>query len=66
MTIDNKNGTMIALNNLVINLERDLESFETYVKNEIIPLIAGKEPPPSDSDPCWIYLKQFGFEYEED
>ena len=49
-----------------INYDIDLEFFENYVKTEIIPLIAGKEPPPSDSDPCWVYLKQFGFEYEED
>lgn len=49
-----------------ISYEIDLESFENYVKNEIIPLIAGKEPQPTDSDPCWVYLKQFGFEYEED
>jgi hypothetical protein len=29
-------------------------------------LIAGKEPAPTDADSCWVYLKQFGFEYEED
>lgn len=49
-----------------ISYDIDLESFENYVKNEIIPLIAGKEPPPTDTDPCWVYLKQFGFEYEEE
>ncbi len=49
-----------------INYDIDLESFENYVKNQIIPLIAGKEPAPTDSDSCWVYLKQFGFEYEED
>jgi hypothetical protein len=49
-----------------INYDIDLESFENYVINEIIPLIAGKEPAPTEKDSCWVYLKQFGFEYEED
>jgi hypothetical protein len=43
-----------------------LEEFESFIKNQVIPLIVGKEPPPTDDDPCWVYLKQFGFEYEED
>ena len=49
-----------------INYEIDLDDFEQYIKNEVIPLIAGKEPAPTDTDSCWVYLKQFGFEYEED
>ena len=49
-----------------INYDIDLDAFENYVKTEIIPLIAGKEPPPTESDSCWVYLKQFGFEYEEE
>ena len=49
-----------------IEYDINLEDFENYIKNEVIPLIAGKEPAPSDNDPCWTYLKQFGFEYEED
>jgi hypothetical protein len=44
----------------------DLDVFEEFIKKQVIPLIAGKEPPPTDDDPCWVYLKQFGFEYEED
>jgi len=44
----------------------EVEEFENYVKNEIIPLLAGKEPKPTDDDPQWEYLKQFGFEYVED
>lgn len=49
-----------------INYEINLDDFENYIKNEVIPLIAGKEPAPTDADSCWVYLKQFGFEYEQD
>jgi len=49
-----------------IEYDFNLEEFEKFIKNQVIPLIAGKEPPPTDDDPCWVYLKQFGFEYEED
>jgi hypothetical protein len=49
-----------------IEYDFDLKEFESFIKNQVIPLIAGKEPPPTDDDPCWVYLKQFGFEYEED
>ena len=44
----------------------DLDEFVEFIKKQIIPLIAGKEPAPKDDDPCWVYLKQFGFEYEEE
>jgi hypothetical protein len=40
--------------------------FENFVKNEVIPFLMGPEPKPEDSDPCWYYLKQFGFEYEQE
>ena len=49
-----------------IEYDFDLEEFESFIKNKVIALVAGKEPPPTDDDPCWVYLKQFGFEYEED
>lgn len=49
-----------------IEYDLNLEEFENFIKNQVIPLIGGKEPPPTDDDPCWVYLKQFGFEYEED
>jgi hypothetical protein len=49
-----------------IEYDLDLAEFENFIKHKVIPLIAGKEPPPNDDDPCWVYLKQFGFEYEED
>lgn len=49
-----------------IGYDINLEDFENFIKNDVIPLIAGKEPPPTDEDPCWVYLKQFGFEYEEE
>ena len=42
------------------------EVFENFIKNEIIPFLMGPEPKPEDSDPCWVYLKQFGFEYEQE
>lgn len=44
----------------------DEEDFVEFIKYKIIPLLAGKEPKPAESDPCWSYLKQFGFEYEEE
>ncbi len=44
----------------------DEEDFVEFIKYKIIPLLAGKEPKPTESDPCWSYLKQFGFEYEEE
>ena len=44
----------------------DLDEFVEFIKKQVIPLIAGKEPAPKDDDPCWVYLKQFGFEYEEE
>lgn len=42
------------------------DDFVKFISEKIIPLLAGKEPMPKDSDPCWAYLKQFGFEYEEE
>jgi hypothetical protein len=44
----------------------DENDFVEYIRNKIIPLLAGKEPEPKESDPCWAYLKQFGFAYEEE
>jgi hypothetical protein len=44
----------------------DLEAFENFIRNEVIPLLAGPEPEPPVEDPYWKYLKQFGFEYEKD
>ena len=49
-----------------IGYDINLDDFEKYIQKHVIPLIAGKEPAPTDDDPCWVYLKQFGFEYEED
>lgn len=40
--------------------------FEKFIKDEIIPLLMGPEPKPEDNDPCWIYLKQLGFQYEQE
>lgn len=42
------------------------EDFVKFISEDIIPLLAGDEPKPNDSDPCWAYLKQFGFQYEEE
>ena len=44
----------------------DEEDFVKFISEKIIPLLAGKEPMPTEKDPCWAYLKQFGFEYEEE
>ena len=42
------------------------EDFVKFISEKIIPLLSGKEPMPNEKDPCWVYLKQFGFEYEEE
>lgn len=44
----------------------DLEWFESFIKDEVIPLLAGPEPEPPKEDPYWKYLQQFGFEYEQE
>ena len=49
-----------------IEFELDLNSFETFILNEVIPLLAGSEPKPEENDNYWAYLKQFGFEYQEE
>jgi hypothetical protein len=40
--------------------------FEDFMKNEVIPLIAGKEPKPTAEDPYWVYLQQLGIVFEEE
>jgi hypothetical protein len=49
-----------------IELDFDPIGFETFIKEEVIPLLAGPEPAPEDSDPCWSYLKQLGVEFVQD
>jgi hypothetical protein len=44
----------------------DEEKFVDYIRDTIIPLLAGDEPKPKDDDPLYVYLKQFGFEYTEE
>ena len=44
----------------------DLEWFESFIKDEVIPILAGPEPEPPKEDPYWKYLQQFGFEYEQE
>lgn len=44
----------------------DEEIFESFVRNEVIPLLMGPEPKPPVEDPYWKYLQQFGFEYEQE
>lgn len=46
-----------------IEFKLDLSGFESFIKNELIPLLAGSEPVPEENDNYWTYLKQFGFEY---
>jgi len=46
-----------------VEVKFDPQAFEDFIKNEVIPLLAGPEPKPEDSDPCWFYLKQLGVEY---
>lgn len=49
-----------------VEFDLDLDGFESFVKEEIIPLLCGKEPTPDKSDPQWEYLLQFGFSFEEE
>lgn len=44
--------------------ELDIDAFEKFIIEEVIPLLAGDEPKPKDDDPFWVFLKQF--EYVED
>jgi len=46
-----------------VEVKFDPDAFENFIRNEVIPLLAGPEPKPEDSDPCWFYLKQLGVEY---
>ncbi len=46
--------------------ELDLKWFESFISDEVIPLLAGPEPEPTAQDPYWKYLQQFGFEYEQE
>jgi hypothetical protein len=48
-----------------IEYDLDLEGFENFIKDEIIPLLSGEDPAPTKEDPQWEYLTQFGFRYEE-
>lgn len=49
-----------------IEFEIDFEKFESFIVNDLIPLLAGPEPKPEENDNCWLYLKQFGFEYQQE
>ena len=49
-----------------VEFELDLNKFEQFIMNDLIPYLAGPEPQPEESDNCWTYLKQFGFEYEKE
>jgi hypothetical protein len=44
----------------------DIDWFEGFIRNEVIPLLAGPEPEPPKDDPYWKYLQQFGFAYEQE
>jgi hypothetical protein len=46
-----------------VEINFDPVQFENFIKYEVIPLLAGPEPIPEETDPCWVYLKQLGIEY---
>jgi len=46
-----------------VEINFDPIQFENFIKYEVIPLLAGPEPIPEETDPCWVYLKQLGIEY---
>ena len=49
-----------------INYQYNEDEFLSFIKNQVIPLLAGPQPKPSLSDEHWLYLKRFGFEYEKE
>lgn len=49
-----------------ISFDLNIIDFENFIKNDLIPLLAGVEPKPEENDNCWQYLKQFGFEYQQE
>ena len=49
-----------------VEFDLNLDDFESFIKNDLIPLLAGPEPKPEENDNCWAYLKQFGFEYVQE
>lgn len=49
-----------------ISFSYNEDEFLSFIKNNIIPLLAGPQPKPSLSDEHWLYLKRFGFEYAEE
>jgi len=46
-----------------VEINFDPIQFENFIKYEVIPLLAGPEPIPEETDPCWVDLKQLGIEY---
>jgi hypothetical protein len=49
-----------------LEFKLDLDDFELFIKDEVIPLLSGKEPAPTKEDPQWEFLTQFGFEFVEE
>lgn len=49
-----------------VEFELDFDNFENFIKNDLIPFLAGQEPEPEENDNYWVYLKQFGFEYQQE
>jgi hypothetical protein len=49
-----------------LEFELDLNYFENFIRKELVPLLAGPEPKPEENDNYWAYLKQFGFEYQQE
>jgi hypothetical protein len=58
-------GSTASLNGVFkwVEINFDPVQFENFIKYEVIPLLAGPEPIPEETDPCWVYLKQLGIEY---
>ena len=58
-------GSNASLNGVFkwVEINFDPIQFENFIKYEVIPLLAGPEPIPEETDPCWVYLKQLGIEY---
>jgi hypothetical protein len=49
-----------------IELDFDPIGFENFIRDEVIPLLAGPEPKPEENEPYWNYLIQLGVEFVEE
>jgi hypothetical protein len=59
----NENGLMGGM--IWHETKLNLQSFEKYIQDTIIPFLAGPEPNAEESDPFYDYLYKLGFRNSE-